>query len=154
MTGEKATAPMRAWRGTLCALSLSGALLAGGCVTNEQALQEHEKEVAVDAAQLDQFLADKPQALKPYYEVLMRQGRRNQVLNNMRIGTAALGLGEYDAAARAFDEALAGIETIYADNPEAAEARSVWVAVSAPATPGLPSNRRTACDRGFDPPAR
>lgn len=144
MTGVKATAPTRAWRGTLCALSLSGALLAGGCVTNEQALQEHEQEVAVDAAQLEQFLADKPQALKPYYEVLMRQGRRNQVLNNMRIGTAALGLGEHDAAARAFDEALAGIETIYADNEQAAEARSVWVRENAKDFKGEPYERAMA----------
>ncbi|MEQ8604810.1 MAG: hypothetical protein RIB45_15965 [Marivibrio sp.] len=140
----KAGARGGAWRRAACVASVAGGLLAGGCVTNEQALQEHEKEVAVEPAQLQQFLADKPEALQPFYEVLMRQGRRNQVLNNMRIGAAALGLGEYEAAERAFDEALAGIETIYADNPQAEQARSVWVRENAKDFKGEPYERAMA----------
>lgn len=125
-------------------LFVSGALAVAGCVTNEAALQEHEKEVAIDPAQLDAFVADKPEPLRAHYEILMRQGPRNAVLNNMRIGTAALGLGAHEAAAKAFDEALAGIETIYADNPQAEAARSVWTRENAKDFKGEPYERAMA----------
>ena len=132
------------WRACAPGLLLAGVLATAGCVTNEAALQEHEKEVAVEPAQIEAFIADKPEPLKPYYEVMMRQGPRNAVLNNMRIGTAALGLGEYEAAASAFDEALAGIETIYADNERAAEARSVWTRENVKDFKGEPYERAMA----------
>lgn len=76
--------------------------------------------------EIDQYLADKPDTLKPLYRTLFVEGTRNAVLNNVRLGVAAMQVGEYARAESAFDAALAQIETVYADDPRAKQARSVW----------------------------
>lgn len=48
------------------------------------------------------------------------------VLNCMISGTDAFCKGDRETAARAFDNALLGIETVYADNEAAKKARSLW----------------------------
>lgn len=110
----------RAWPLT-AALALASVVLAG-C-----AVQQHEKDQAVDAAAEARFLADKPAPLHRHYRQVLVQGPRNAVLNNLRSGLAAMELGEWELAARSFDEALGPIEAIYANNPKAAEARSLFV---------------------------
>ncbi|WP_223788924.1 hypothetical protein [Marinicella meishanensis] len=82
----------------------------------------HER--AVEASQLDAFMQDKPPQYRPYFEVYLRQGARNSVLNEMRIGLLAMQNGDLDLAAWLFDRAINKIETIYADNKTAKKARS------------------------------
>jgi tetratricopeptide (TPR) repeat protein len=107
----------RVWAAAAAAAALAG------CATP----QDHEREVKVPPAQMQQYLADKPARLHPLYENVLTQGQRNAVLNHMRAGLAAMQIGEWDAAERSFDRALAGIETVYADNARAEDARSTWV---------------------------
>lgn len=107
-------------------------------------LQSHEVEQQVDEAALNAFLADKPEKLAPFYEVLMAQGQRNLVLNNMRIGLAAMELGETEAAENALDRALDQIEVIYADDEKAAEARSLWTKENIKDFKGEPYERAMA----------
>lgn len=69
---------------------------------------------------------DNGNGLGRYYSALKNEGKRNEVLNYMRLGSAALRVGEKDAAKQAFDGAIAGIETVFANNEKAQQARSLW----------------------------
>lgn len=75
---------------------------------------------------MDAYLADKPEPLKPAFRKLRAEGRRNEVLNSMRLGLDAYRLGFRDVAKSSFDRALLGIETVYADSESAKQARSLW----------------------------
>lgn len=72
------------------------------------------------------YLAEKPEPLKPLYKTLFTDGERNAVLNFQRLGLAAMDEGYWKDAEAAFDGALSRIERIYADNKQAAAARSVF----------------------------
>ncbi|HZV08854.1 MAG TPA: hypothetical protein VFF94_03820, partial [Novosphingobium sp.] len=72
------------------------------------------------------FAGSRPQPLRPIYRALYNGGERNAVLNFERLGLAALQMGDYSRAEWAFDQALNRIEAIYANNPQAATARSVF----------------------------
>lgn len=72
------------------------------------------------------FLANKPEKLKPFYKNVFVGGERNAVLNFNRLGLAAIDGGNWTDAEWAFDHALAQIEAIYADNPKANAARSIF----------------------------
>lgn len=72
------------------------------------------------------LVAKKSEYLQPRYKKLYQEGRRNEVLNRMEIGTAAFYQGDIDEARENFDVVLGYIETVYADNPEAHKARSRW----------------------------
>lgn len=76
--------------------------------------------------EIDAYLADKPEALRPYYKSLYTGGERNAVLNFQRLGLAAFDAQEWRAAEWAFDRALERIEAIYANNPQAEAARSTF----------------------------
>lgn len=106
-------------RGALFCLAITGL---GACNT----FQDHEKKLVIKPAIMSQFLADKPAPLHPLYRNVLEQGERNIVLNYMRAGLAAIELGEFAVAEKSFDEVLDRIETIYADNPKAEEARSTF----------------------------
>ena len=82
--------------------------------------------VDVDKELMVSYLADKPEVLKPFYRKVLREGKRNAVLNHMEAGLAAMDTGAYCLAAESFDQALSGIEKVYADNERAAKARSLW----------------------------
>ncbi len=69
-----------------------------------------------------------PATLRPLYERLFIEGERNATLNLERIGLAALALGKVDVAEKALDGAVFRIDLIYADNPEAQKAKSLWTA--------------------------
>ena len=77
-------------------------------------------------ASAQHFAADKPSALQPLFQALYIEGEHNAVLNFNYLGLAALESGEYETAEKAFDAAIARIEAIYADNPSAAKAKSVF----------------------------
>jgi len=82
------------------------------------------RDVEVTEEEKQAFLADKPAELHAHYEVTLRQGERNAVLNYLRVGLENLKLGNFTQAARDFDEAIGRIETIYADTEQARKARS------------------------------
>jgi tetratricopeptide (TPR) repeat protein len=77
-------------------------------------------------------------------QLVALEGERNAVLNYMRLGTVALGMGQCDEAARAFDEATRRILTVYANTPDAAKARKLWYEESTKAFKGEPYERAMA----------
>ncbi len=96
------------------------------------------------APEVDQFLLDKPETLRPWYRALYQDGTRNAVLNNVRLGLVAIEAGEYERAERAFDAALEQIEAVYANDPRARQARSVWSRESVKDFKGEPYERAMA----------
>jgi tetratricopeptide (TPR) repeat protein len=92
-----------------------------GCSTRQSF-----NKINIPDAEINAYLSDKPDALKPAYKRLIVEGRRNAVLNQMRLGLDAYQLGYKKLAAEAFDKALLGIETVYANNETAQKARSLW----------------------------
>jgi len=84
------------------------------------------RDVEVPPPVMRSYLHDKPPRLRPLYARVLRGGGRNLVLNQLQAGLAALEMGEYTLAEESFDKALAGIEVVYANNPQAAKARSLW----------------------------
>jgi len=115
-------------------------LLVTGCA----GLSVRESEVTVRPESRATYLADKPEALHPHYEVLLRQGPRNAVLNHMRSGLAAIELEALPVATSSLDEALKGIEAIYAGTEEAAKARQVFTRESYKDFKGEPYERAMA----------
>ena len=103
-------------------LYLSCLMVLSGCQTTS----ELEKDVAVTPEEMNLFLRDKPEELHRLYKPMLLEGKRNKVLNNMRVGLANLELGNTGLSSQSFDEALLGIETIYANEDKAEKARSLW----------------------------
>lgn len=97
----------------------AGALLVVSACSSSVRFQE----VDVSGAEVSSFTAGRPGSLTVDYERLLRQGSRNEALNGMEIGLAAFELGDFNAARDAFDEALARIETVYANDQTAKSAR-------------------------------
>ncbi len=104
----------------LVAATMGGALLSG-CVTAREQEQTVKPEVVRD------YLADKPGELHRHFYVSLTQGQRNRVLNDMRLGLAAYSLGQTELSTRLFDDALQGIEAVYANNENAKAARQLFV---------------------------
>lgn len=82
--------------------------------------------------------------LKPMLERLYLEGERNATLNVQRIGLAALHLGELELAGKMFEVATNRIEMVYADNPEAQKAKSLWTAEKVKDFKGEPYERAMA----------
>jgi len=95
-------------------------LLLGACSTVDDTIYVPPEKMA-------EWLIDKPPNAHHLYESVLTGGQRNRVLNQMRAGLAAFEAGADDIAAASFDDALNYIESIYADNPTAAKARSTFV---------------------------
>ena len=72
------------------------------------------------------FVQGRQEVLRPYFQALYTGGERNAVLNLSRLGLAAMEVGSYGDAERAFDAALLRIEAVYAKNKSAEAARSVF----------------------------
>lgn len=107
-------------------------------------IQSHELAQAVPADQMKDYLADKPQQAQRLYARVPIEGKRNEALNHMRAGLASFELGDDDNAAKSFDVSLNTIEAIYADNPKAAEARSLWTKENVKDFKGEPYERALA----------
>ncbi|WP_444634815.1 hypothetical protein [Cupriavidus oxalaticus] len=93
------------------------------------------------AAEADRFVADKPAGLQRILHTLYMEGEWNAVLNLDLLGLAALEAGQPRVAERAFDMAAARILRIYADDPNAQQARSLWSAESVKDFKGEPYER-------------
>lgn len=102
--------------------------------------------VPADVQAAASAFADKPGVaeLKPLFERLFVEGERNATLNLERIGLAALYLGRMDVAEKALDAAALRIDQIYADNPEAQKAKSLWSAEKVKDFKGEPYERAMA----------
>lgn len=93
-------------------------------------------------ASATEFAGKVPAAdLRPLMERLFIEGERNATLNLQRIGMAALAAGDVNTAEKAFEAAVARIEMIYADNPEAQKAKSLWSAEKVKDFKGEPYER-------------
>ena len=121
-------------RKNVLALLVASLVSLSGCATMSSQLAAHP---GFDSA-------DAPAALRPYLDVDWQDGEWGAVLNYNRLGVAALDAGLYDVAERAFDQSLARIEAIYADNPGAKKARSVWTAEGSKDFKGEPYERAMA----------
>jgi tetratricopeptide (TPR) repeat protein len=84
---------------------------------------------------------DNSKGLGKFYSALKKEGKRNEVLNNMRLGVAAMRVGEKETAKQAFDIAIKGIETVFANNENAQTARSLWYAEEMKEFKGEPYER-------------
>lgn len=82
--------------------------------------------------------------LRPLFQRLYIEGERNATLNFQRIGMAALSIGDINSAEKAFEGAVTRIEMIYADNPEAQKAKSLWTAEKIKDFKGEPYERAMA----------
>lgn len=109
-----------------------------------QTFQKHELESKVEPEVLAAYLRDKPDELKRLYAPILLQGNRNLVLNQMRVGLAAMEAGRFDLASASFDLVLGKIETIYADNEEAEKALSLWTKENIKDFKGEPYERAMA----------
>ena len=83
-------------------------------------------------------------SLKPMLERLYLEGERNATLNVQRVGLTALHLGELNLAGKMFEIATNRIEMVYADNPEAQKAKSLWTAEKVKDFKGEPYERAMA----------
>jgi tetratricopeptide (TPR) repeat protein len=103
---------------------LSLPMLVGLCVmSSAEAASSAGSQVLKDA---DQFAGTQAESLRPYFKALYIEGEHNAVLNFDYLGLAALEQGDYVTAEKAFDGAIARIESIYADNPNAKKAKSIF----------------------------
>lgn len=74
-----------------------------------------------------QALADKQEDwMRPFVRALYRDGEWGSVLHLERLGLAAMEKQRFELARKAFDEAIVRVEAIYADDANAAKARSVF----------------------------
>jgi tetratricopeptide (TPR) repeat protein len=89
----------------------------------------------------EQFAAAQPEALRPLFKALYIEGEHNAVLNLDYLGLAAMEQGEYTTAERAFDAAIGRIEAIYANNPSAQKAKSLFAAEKVKDFKGEPYER-------------
>ncbi|CAA7620860.1 conserved hypothetical protein [Candidatus Terasakiella magnetica] len=111
------------------------AVLVSGCVT------DREREIVPNAAILHAYLDDKPEELHRHFTVMLAQGQRNRILNDMRLGLATFAMGRFSLSESLLDDAINGIEAIYANTPEAEKARSIWVKESIKDFKGEPYER-------------
>ncbi|VAX31721.1 hypothetical protein MNBD_NITROSPINAE05-171 [hydrothermal vent metagenome] len=114
-------------------------LLVSGCA----ATTEYET-IQVPDQVMTAYLEDKPPELHYLYRRILIEGRRNQVLNHMRAGLAAMELGAFDLAEESFDIALLNIESVYTDDKNATRARSLWYAEGRKDFKGEPYERAMA----------
>jgi tetratricopeptide (TPR) repeat protein len=103
--------------------SVSAACVIALAATSLQAAPLKEKVLREKA---EAFATHQDERIRPLFTVLYLEGERNAVLNLNRLGLASLEIGDTETAARAFDAAIARIEKIYADNPGAKKARSLF----------------------------
>jgi len=103
---------------TTAALLCAGVL--AGCASQPSAVGGTRSDEATS------FAADKPKALRPFYRQLYRDGEWNATLNFNMLGLAAMQQGDFATARKAFDQAIVRIDQVYADDPNAKKALSVF----------------------------
>ena len=89
----------------------------------------------------DSFSFKGDHRLQPYFSKLYAGGEHDAVLNFADLGLAAMEVGEFDVAEKAFDQGITRIDAIYANNENAKKARSLWTKESAKDFKGEPYER-------------
>ena len=108
-------------------MAVAAALLLGPAAGNAQSFFGSSDESAKRAGnQAVEFIGNKPPQLKPFFNALYLEGERNAVLNFNHLGLAAMELGQWDIAKKAFDQAIVRIDAIYASDENAKKAKSLW----------------------------
>lgn len=97
-----------------------------GLVLAAQSLPAADKASKQILAEADRFAAAMSEPLRPFYRKLYVEGEWNAVLNFDYLGLAAMSVGDYSAAEHAFDAAITRIEAIYANDPNAKKAKSLY----------------------------
>lgn len=82
--------------------------------------------------------------IKPLVQRLHDEGVRNEVLNSLEISLAALYEKDFHTAEIMVDNAIAAIETVYANNINAEKARSLWYEEGSKNYKGEPYERSMA----------
>ncbi|RQS11607.1 hypothetical protein DIE06_27830 [Burkholderia sp. Bp8998] len=110
------------------------------CATSAHAgwLSSDEKQLTAEA---DRYVEDKPPELQRILHTLYMEGEWNAVLNLDLLALAALEIHRADVAERALDMANARILRVYAEDPNAAKARSLWSSESVKDFKGEPYER-------------
>lgn len=107
-------------RGFLACTTLAASIALAGCETMGVMGDPQTTESA------RAFAEQHDQRLRPFLVSLYVGGEWNAVLSFEQLGLAAMELGYFRLAANSFDEAITRVEAIYADDPNAAKARSVF----------------------------
>jgi len=81
---------------------------------------------AKEAAAAGALAARHSPQLAPFFTALYLEGERNAVLNFKQLGLAAMELGDLKIASTAFEQATLRIDEVFADDPNARKARSLW----------------------------
>lgn len=92
-------------------------------------------------AEADAWVKDKPPQLQRILHTLYMEGEWNAVLNFDLLALAALEIHRPDVAARSLDMANSRILRVYANDPAAMQARSLWSAESVKDFKGEPYER-------------
>ena len=87
------------------------------------------------------FAAPHEEWARPLMQALYEQGEWAAVLNLQRLGLAAMEHGRFNLARKAFDEAIARVEEIYAGDANAEKARSLFNGESVKDFKGEPYER-------------
>lgn len=101
------------------AVIVSCALTVSSCASNSLT-------VKVSEADMQSFLADKPEPAKEHFSRVLVEGERNRTLNFMRTSLIAMDLNDLDTAKRGFDQAIQRIEAHHVDSETAKAARSTF----------------------------
>ena len=87
-------------------------------------------------------LAETPAStIEEFARRLDAEGPQNRVLNNMEIGARAFWSGRFDEARSALDDCILNIESVFADDQTALQARSLWHEEGAKTFKGEPYER-------------
>jgi len=98
----------------------------------------------IDQQDLERLQWGHPPEVASILSDLYEEGEMNAVLNFNRLGQAAFRQGNLDLAATALDEAIARIESVYADNEMARKARSNFTSEATKDFKGEPYERSMA----------
>lgn len=128
------------WRRGGLALALAAAVVAAGTARADWNAKS-EKDLVREA---DAYVKGKPAALQQFLHTLYMEGEWNSVLNFNLLALAAMELGQLAMAEAALEQSTARILKIYADDPNAARARSLWSAEEVKDFKGEPYERAMA----------
>jgi tetratricopeptide (TPR) repeat protein len=124
----------------LAAVALALAALSQGASAGFFSSSNEESSSQV-LAEATRYASTQEAWARPFAYALYRDGEWGAVLNFQRLGVAAMQINRPDVARKAFDQAIQRVEAIYADDPNAARARSVFNAEKVKDFKGEPYER-------------
>ena len=101
----------------------------------------HEDDPTKISSEAAAFAETQPSWSRPFMKSLYQDGEWGAVLNLNRLGLAAMEQRQFPMARKAFDQAIARVEAIYAEDPNAVKARSAFNAEKVKDFKGEPYER-------------